>query len=183
MSTPTGRPSSSASAPPELHPLRHDCGRVAALRCRARATGCRALRITALTVCTSASTSAASRSRSAGSRTESTSMRSAVSGVRSRWDRSAAVSRSRASSASIRSASRLRPVPTARTSGGPPGRARASRSPAAEPVRHLDDRAERPYHRPGQLVGDQHADPEQAEAEQAEHQPGAADAATQVRRR
>ena len=76
----------------------------------------------------SASTSSRSRSRSAGG-SASTSSRRAVNGVRSRWARSAAASRSAVSSSPMRPASRLTAAPTSRTSRGPAGVARADRSP------------------------------------------------------
>ena len=80
-----------------------------------------------LTVRSIAATSSSRRA----SRSDSASIRSTVSGVRSRWDRSATLSRSCAISRSIRSASRFSPVPARRTSCGPATRARADRSPPA----------------------------------------------------
>ena len=67
--------------------------------------------------------------RSLSDRSDSASIRSAVSGVRSRCDMSARVSRSCASNCPICAASRLRPAPTCRISGGPATGARADRSP------------------------------------------------------
>ena len=93
--------------------------------------GRRASRMIPLTVRSTALTSAISRSISASSRSDSASMRRAVSGVRSRWDRSATVSRSWASNSPMRAASLFSPAPARRTSGGPATVARADKSPAA----------------------------------------------------
>ena len=84
-----------------------------------------------LTVRSTASTSAVSCVISSTSRSDSASIRSAVSGVRSRWERSATVSRSCASRSPIRAARRFSPLPARRTSGGPATVARAVRSPVA----------------------------------------------------
>ena len=70
--------------------------------------GRRAAWITAVSIRSSALTCEPTRSASSGSRSASASRRSAVSGVRSRCERSATVSRSSAISSSMRSASRLR---------------------------------------------------------------------------
>ena len=89
--------------------------------------GRRAARISSVTSASSRSTS----STSAAAPCPSASSRRAVSGVRSRWDRSATRSRSAVSSSSIRSASRLRDSATAAISGGPATTARAAVSPPA----------------------------------------------------
>ena len=83
---------------------------------------------------TSSEIAASSRSTSATSAVSpaaSASRRSAVSGVRSRWDRSATRSRSAARSSSMRSASRLSARAASASSGVGPGSARASPCPAA----------------------------------------------------
>ena len=119
----------------------------------------------------SASTSSMSRSLSAGG-SDSTSRRSAVRGVRSRWARSAAPSRSAASSSPIRPASWLTAAPTSRTSVGPAG-VRARREVAgAQAVGGRRQLGDRPGHRARQPVGDQQGQEQQDDAEAAEHQPG-----------
>ncbi len=93
--------------------------------------GRRASRMISLTVRCSPSTSLVSWARSVPSCSDSASIRSAVSGVRSRCERSAAVSRSWASNSPMRAARRLRPLLTCRISGGPATAARVARFPAA----------------------------------------------------
>ena len=113
---------------------------------------------------------AAGRGRAAGR--PSASSRSAVSGVRSRWARSAAASRSAVSSSPIRPASRLTAVahlPHLRR----PGRRRPGRQvAAAQPVRRGRQIGDRPGQRPGQPVGHEQRQDEQDEAEPGQHQPG-----------
>ena len=54
----------------------------------------------------------------------------------------------------MRAASRFRPVPARRTSGGPATAARADRSPGRQALGGLRDRDQRPDQGTGQLVGD-----------------------------
>ena len=91
--------------------------------------GRRACAMTWLTIRSTPATAASTRSASSGSRSPSASSRSAVTGVRSRWDRSAAASRSCCSRSLIRSASPLSASAIRRTSAGSAGVARADRSP------------------------------------------------------
>ena len=85
--------------------------------------------MSSLTASVNVETLAVSRSRSGPGGSASASSCNAVSGVRSRCDRSATCSRSAASRSWIRSASSLTASPTVTISDGPDGDTRASRSP------------------------------------------------------
>ena len=115
----SGRPWSSASADQNATRSGHDRHRVAGRR-HALADGPAGLADDPVDRRSARRRRPCSRSRSAGG-SASASRRSAVSGVRSRWDRSATTSRSAASSSPIRSASRLNAAADVPTSGGPAG--------------------------------------------------------------
>ena len=127
--------------PPELDPL--------ARRPRARRTGARRPRAPAVgprgsarrPAGSSSSTSATSRSRSGPAGSASTSSRSAVTGVRSRWDRSATYSRSASSSSPIRVASRFSAQPDLADLVGPSGSTRAVQVAAGRAVRRSAPRS------------------------------------------
>ena len=108
----------------------------------------RAAETAASTAAVSASTWPVIRARSSGSASDSTSRRSAVTGVRSRCDRSALSSRSRVSIWVIRAPRPLSTRPTDATSAGPAGSTSRSRSPpptrSATSASTVTDRDSRP---------------------------------------
>ncbi len=128
-STTTRRPWSSASAVQNAARSRTTPA-ASQVEDRLLRSGIRASRTTASMVRWSCSMWASSRSDCSSSATPSASSRSAVTGVRSRWDRSPTAARSASSSSMIRSASRFRVSASSTVSRGPAGLARASRSPS-----------------------------------------------------
>ena len=114
-----------------------------------------------------------SRSASSGSWTASASSRSAVTGVRSRWDRSATAARSAASSSPIRSASRLSATRRARRSpAGRAGRRGRRGRPRASRCGHRGQLGHRRADPAAEPVGDQQRQREQHQAERRDAEPG-----------
>ena len=138
----------------------------------ASCSGRRAARISSLTSASRRSTS----SSSAAAPWPSASRRRAVSGVRSRCERSATRSRSAASSSSMRSARRLRASATSSISGGPPASARAVESPPASARLVRARSAAGPGDAAGQLVGGDDRQDEQADGDHGQHGPRRRDA-------
>ena len=118
------------------------------------------------------------------SRSDSASSRSAVSGVRSRCDRSATCSRSSRSRSWIRPArwlsarGHLAHLAAARPGLGPGGQFGAG-----QPVRDRGQVGDRRHDGAGQPVGDQQPEQHQGEAQRGQHQPGPGHPAGQLARR
>ena len=126
-------------APPERHPVGDDRRRVARGRRRPVASGRRACGISPVTARSRPSTAAVIRPRPAG-RERLGSSRSAVSGVRSRCDRSATCSRSWAQQLLDPGGQVVERAGDLAQLGRAGRGARASRSPLAEPVRDGGER-------------------------------------------